>query len=125
MGIEWILVCKALPDGDFRQKVVIDCYASDRGESGCGRLRSRQQIDLRLQWWRTVSVIRQNSVNEYASVGDTQALRSAQTMAFEPKSKRLFLSATGMQPMPATSKGQNARAKPKPGTFVVLVVEPQ
>ena len=33
-------------------------------------------------------------------------------MAFDPKSKRLFLSAAG----------QRARPRPKPGSFVVLVV---
>ena len=72
----------------------------------------------------TVSVIRQKSANEYESVGDIQTQRSAKTMAFDPKSKRLFLSAAEMQPAPAVN-GQRARMKPKPGTFMVLVVERQ
>jgi DNA-binding beta-propeller fold protein YncE len=70
----------------------------------------------------TVSVIRQKSTNEYESVGDIQTQKSAKTMAFDPKSKRLFLSAAEMQPALA-SNGQTARPRPKPGTFAVLVVE--
>jgi YVTN family beta-propeller protein len=69
----------------------------------------------------TVSVIRQNSANEYESVGDIQTQKSAKTMAFDSKSQRLFLSAAEMQPVPAVN-GQKARMSPKPGTFVVLVV---
>lgn len=72
----------------------------------------------------TVSVIRQKNANEYAPVGDIQTQRSAKTMAFDPKSKRLFLSAAEMQPASAVD-GQRARMKPKPGTFTVLVVERQ
>jgi DNA-binding beta-propeller fold protein YncE len=70
----------------------------------------------------TVSVIRQKNANEYEAVGDIQTQRSAKTMAYDPKSKRLFLSAAEMQPA-STVNGQRARMKPKPGTFTVLVVE--
>jgi len=72
----------------------------------------------------TVSVIRQKSANEYESVGDIATQRSAKTLAFDPKTKRLFLSAAEMEPPPAAS-GQGARPRPKPGSFVVLVVERQ
>jgi hypothetical protein len=43
-------------------------------------------------------------------------------MAIDPKTKRLFLSAAELEPMPA---GQKGRPKIKPGTFHVLVVERQ
>ncbi len=43
-----------------------------------------------------VSVIRQKSPNDYESVGDIATQKSAKTMAFDPKSKRLFLSAAEM-----------------------------
>src|SRR6202022_4112468 len=56
----------------------------------------------------TVSVIRQKSTNEYESVGDIQTQKSAKTMAFDPKSKRLFLSAAEMESAPAAN-GQRAR----------------
>jgi DNA-binding beta-propeller fold protein YncE len=72
----------------------------------------------------TVSVIRQKSANEYESVGDIQTQKSAKTMAFDPKSKRLFLSAAEMESAPAAN-GQRARMRPKPATFTVLVVERQ
>ena len=72
----------------------------------------------------TISVVRQKSANEYESVGDIQTQKSAKTMAFDPKSKRLFLSAAQMEPAPAMS-GQKSRTRPKPGSFTVLVVERQ
>jgi DNA-binding beta-propeller fold protein YncE len=68
----------------------------------------------------TISVIRQKSADEYESVGDIQTQESAKTMALDPKTKRLFLSAAEMVPPPAGTKG---RPKPKPGTFTILVVE--
>ena len=70
----------------------------------------------------TISVIHQKSPNEYESVGDIQTQKSAKTMAFDPKTKRLFLSAADMEPA-AAADGQRARMHPKPGSFAVLVVE--
>jgi len=72
----------------------------------------------------TVSVVRQKSPNAYESVGDIQTQKSAKTMAFDPKTGRLFLSAAELETVPATS-GQRARTRPKPGSFAVLVVERQ
>jgi DNA-binding beta-propeller fold protein YncE len=72
----------------------------------------------------TVSVVRQKSANEYESAGDIQTQRSAKTMAFDPKTKRLFLSAAEMEQAPASS-GKRGRMRPKPGSFAVLVVERQ
>jgi DNA-binding beta-propeller fold protein YncE len=72
----------------------------------------------------TVSVVRQKSKDEYESVGDIQTQKSAKTMAYDPKTKRLFLSAAELEPVPAAN-GQRARSRPKPGTFTVLVVERQ
>ena len=72
----------------------------------------------------TVSVIRQKSANEYESAGEIQTQKSAKTMAFDPKTKRLFLSAAEMETVPGAS-GQRARTRPKPGSFTVLVVERQ
>lgn len=74
-------------------------------------------------WDGTVSVVRQKSANEYESVGDIQTQKSAKTMAFDPKTKRLFLSAAEMEPPPAGA--QRPRPRPKPGTFTALVVERQ
>jgi DNA-binding beta-propeller fold protein YncE len=68
----------------------------------------------------TISVIRQKSPDQYESVGDIQTQASAKTMALDPKTKRMFLSAAEMVPPPAGDKG---RPKPKPGSFTILVVE--
>jgi DNA-binding beta-propeller fold protein YncE len=72
----------------------------------------------------TVWVIRQRSPNEYESVGEIQTQKSAKTMAFDPNTKRLFLSAAEMQSVPSANGGRT-RSRPKPGTFAVLVVERQ
>lgn len=72
----------------------------------------------------TVSVVRQKSANEYEPVGDIQTQRGAKTMAFDPKTKRLFLTTAEMESVPAAN-GQRSRMRPKPGTFTVLVVERQ
>jgi DNA-binding beta-propeller fold protein YncE len=72
----------------------------------------------------TVSVIKQNSADSYSSAGDIQTQPSAKTMALDPKSGRLYLSAAEMEPAPAT-KGKSGRMKPKPDSFHVIVVEPQ
>jgi len=70
----------------------------------------------------TVSVVHQKSADEYESVGDIATQPSAKTMAFDPKTKRLFLSAAEMEAQTAVS-GQRPRMRPKAGTFTVLVVE--
>lgn len=70
----------------------------------------------------TVSVIRQKSPNEYEPVGSIPTQRGAKTMAYDPKSKRLFLSTAEMEP---AANGKGGRMRPKPGTFTVLVVERQ
>ena len=66
----------------------------------------------------TISVIRQKSANEYESVGDIATQETAKTMAFDPKTKRLFLSAAEKAP-------PGSQTRYKPGTFRVLVVERQ
>jgi len=70
----------------------------------------------------TVSVIRQKSANAYESVGSIRTQKSAKTMAFDPKTKRLFLSAAEMEP---AGKATPVQMQPKPGTFGVLVIERQ
>jgi YVTN family beta-propeller protein len=72
----------------------------------------------------TVSVIRQKSGNEYESMGAITTQKSAKTLAFDPKTKRLFLSAAEMETASGAS-GKSPRPRPKPGSFVVLVVERQ
>ncbi len=49
----------------------------------------------------TVSVIHQETADLYKSVGDIATQKSAKTMAFDPKTGRLFLSAAEMEAAPA------------------------
>lgn len=72
----------------------------------------------------TVSVIKQNSADSYSSAGDIQTQPSAKTMALDPKTGNLYLSAAEMEQVPAAN-GQRARAKAKPDSFHVIVVERQ
>jgi YVTN family beta-propeller protein len=72
----------------------------------------------------TVSVIHQRSADEYETVGDIQTEMGAKTMALDMKTKRLFLPTAEFEAAAAV-EGQRPRAKAKPGTFHVLVVEPQ
>jgi DNA-binding beta-propeller fold protein YncE len=72
----------------------------------------------------TVSVVHQKGPNQYESVGDIRTQQSAKTMAFDSKTKRLFLSAAEMEPA-SNPNGQRSRMRPKPGSFTVLVVERQ
>ena len=65
----------------------------------------------------TVSVIHQKSANEYESSAIFRHRRARRPWRWIRRSKRLFLSAAEME---ASGGG---RAKPKPGSFTVLVVE--
>lgn len=102
-------VIKTLPIGDHVDAVVFD---------------RRNKLIFASNGEGTVSVIREKNANEFESVGDIRTQPSAKTMAFDPKTNRLFLSAAEMEQAPAGS-GQRARMRPKPGTFTVLVVEHQ
>jgi YVTN family beta-propeller protein len=70
----------------------------------------------------TVSVIKQNGADDYASVETIHTQASAKTMALDPKTGRLFLSAAEMDTVPA---GERRRPHPKAGSFRVLVVGKQ
>ena len=58
----------------------------------------------------TISVIRQKNPSEYESVGDIQTQKSAKTMAYDPKTKRLFLPAAEMEPAPAVERAKSSYA---------------
>ena len=68
----------------------------------------------------TITVIRQEDADEYELIGTVTTQKSAKTMAFDPKTKRLFLSAAEIE---SVGRATTMERKPKPGTFGVLVVE--
>jgi DNA-binding beta-propeller fold protein YncE len=70
----------------------------------------------------TLSVYHAKSADEYEDAGAVKTQPSAKTMAFDPKTKKIFLPAAEYQESPATDPSKRPRRTVKPGTFVVLVV---
>jgi hypothetical protein len=68
-----------------------------------------------------LSVYHEKSADEYEDAGAIKTQPSAKTMAFDPKTKKIFLSAAEYMEGPADAK-KGARRAIKPGSFVVLVV---
>lgn len=70
----------------------------------------------------TLNVFHQKSATEYEDLGAVKTQQSAKTMAFDPKTKQIFLPAAEFDVTPATDPSKRPTRKMKPGTFVVLVV---
>lgn len=70
----------------------------------------------------TLSIYHEKSADEYEDAGAVTTQPSAKTMAFDPKTKKIFLSAAEIIETPATEPNQRPRRSVKPGSFVVLVV---
>jgi DNA-binding beta-propeller fold protein YncE len=70
----------------------------------------------------TLSIYHEKSADEYEDAGAVKTQPSAKTMAFDPKTKKIFLSAAEIIETPATDPTQRPRRSVKPGSFVVLVV---
>jgi DNA-binding beta-propeller fold protein YncE len=69
-----------------------------------------------------LSIYRQNAAGEYEDAGAVKTQPSAKTMAFDPKTSKIFLSAAEFLEAPAPEAGQRPRRAIKPGSFVVVVV---
>lgn len=70
----------------------------------------------------TLNIFHEKSANEYEDAGAVKTQPSAKTLAFDPKTKKVFLSAAEYEEAPAASPAGRARRSVKPGSFVVLVV---
>src|SRR5215831_7639769 len=70
----------------------------------------------------TLSIYREKSADSYEDAGAVKTQPSAKTMAFDPKTKKIFLPAAEYQETPATEPGRRPQRSVKPGTFAVLVV---
>lgn len=70
----------------------------------------------------TLSIYHEKSADEYEDAGAVKTQPSAKTMAFDPKTKKIFLPAAEYQETPATDPGKRPQRTVKPGSFVVLVV---
>ena len=70
-----------------------------------------------------LTIIRESAPDQYQVVENVKTMRSAKTMVFDPKTKKIFLPAVEGAPADATGppKASGAGAY-KAGPFVVLVV---
>jgi DNA-binding beta-propeller fold protein YncE len=70
----------------------------------------------------TLNIFHEKSADNYEDAGAVKTQPSAKTMAFDPKTKKIFLPAAEYQETPATEPGRRPQRSVKPGTFAVLVV---
>jgi DNA-binding beta-propeller fold protein YncE len=70
----------------------------------------------------TLSIYHENSANDYTDAGAVKTQPSAKTMAFDPKTKKIFLPAAEYQETPPAQPGGRPGRTIKPGSFVVVVV---
>src|ERR1051326_449145 len=70
----------------------------------------------------TLSIYREKSADVYEDAGAVQTQRSARTMAFDPKTKKIFLPAAEYTEGPPAQPGGRPTRTMKPGSFVILVV---
>jgi DNA-binding beta-propeller fold protein YncE len=70
----------------------------------------------------TLSIYREKSADTYEDAGAVTTQPSAKTMAFDPKTGKVFLSAAEIIETPATEPNGRPQRRIKPGSFVVVVV---
>jgi outer membrane protein assembly factor BamB len=69
-----------------------------------------------------LSIFHEKSADEYEDAGAVKTQPSAKTMAFDPKTNKIFLAAAEYTETPAAAGEKRPRRTVKPGSFVVLVV---
>ena len=69
-----------------------------------------------------ISVFHQKSADEYEDAGAIETMASAKTMAFDQKTKKIFLPAAEYQVTPNADTSKRPQRTMKPGSFTVLVV---
>jgi DNA-binding beta-propeller fold protein YncE len=69
-----------------------------------------------------LSIFHEKSADVYEDAGAVKTQPSAKTMAFDPKTKKIFLSAAEYVETPATPPATRPQRSVKPGSFVLLVV---
>src|SRR5262245_10454555 len=69
-----------------------------------------------------LSIFHEKSADDYEDVGPVKTQPSARTMAFDPKTKKIFLSAAEFVESTPTTHGGRPQRRVKPGSLVVNVV---
>src|SRR5713226_515849 len=70
----------------------------------------------------TLSIYHEKSADEYEDAGAVKTQRSAKTMAFDPKTKKIFLPAAEFVETPASDPSKRPQRSVKPGSFAVVIV---
>ncbi len=70
----------------------------------------------------TRNAFQQKSADVYENAGTITTQPRAKTMAFDPKTKNIYLPAAEFETVPATVPAKRPSRKVKEGSFVVLVV---
>jgi hypothetical protein len=70
----------------------------------------------------TLSIFHEDSADSYSDAGALKTQPSAKTMAFDPKTRQIFLPAAEYDEIPAADPTKRPRRSVKPGTFAILVV---
>src|SRR5216683_3263008 len=70
----------------------------------------------------TLSIYHEKSADVYEDAGAVKTQPSAKTMAFDPKTKKIFLPAAEIVETPPAQPGGRPTRTQKPGSFAVLVV---
>src|SRR5438132_1443998 len=69
-----------------------------------------------------LSIYREKAANVYEDAGAVKTQPSAKTMAFDPKTKKIFLPAAEYTEGPPAQPGGRPTRTMKPGSFVIVVV---
>jgi DNA-binding beta-propeller fold protein YncE len=69
-----------------------------------------------------LNIYHEQGADQYEDAGAVKTQPSAKTMAFDPKTKKIFLTAAEFTETPSTTPGGRPQRSVKPGSFVVLVV---
>jgi len=69
-----------------------------------------------------ISVIRQNSPDEYELVDTIKTQLWAKTMAFDPATGKIYLPTAEFETVPSVDSQKPPQRRMKPGSFTILVV---
>jgi YVTN family beta-propeller protein len=75
----------------------------------------------------TLSVVRQESPQKYVSLGSISTAVTGKNMTIDPDTGRLFVAVADIDPnapVPVGANGRPGRAKPLPGSFKILFLDP-
>ena len=116
---------KTLVIADADSGKVVQTLPIGPGPDGCVRDASTGLIFASCGGDGTLAVIREASSGKYEVAKTIKTQASAKTLALDPKTHRIYLSAATAEPAPAATPGQPApkgRRRMVPGSFVVVVV---